>query len=103
MNQLIRSTPGSSMFDPHQNDWSCVSALGSLPSKNDKHRLMLTGATGLLGREVYKAFMSSNRWTVCGLGLSRAKLPILTLDLFDSAEFCKYLDEFKPDVLIHCA
>ncbi|KAH8591020.1 putative methionine adenosyltransferase 2 subunit beta [Bisporella sp. PMI_857] len=64
---------------------------------------LITGATGLLGRQVVKAFESAG-WTVVGTGFTRAKPPsILRLDLGSPADVAKALDEIKPQVVVHCA
>jgi len=58
-------------------------------------RVLVTGATGLLGRQVVKAFEREG-WTVTGTGYTRAKPPsILKLDLGSEAEIIKVLDEVK--------
>ncbi|KAG5986833.1 hypothetical protein E4U43_005332, partial [Claviceps pusilla] len=65
---------------------------------------LVTGATGLLGREVTNAFRRSPGWTVKGAGYSRADgVDVLRLNLEneDTAELEKLLNETKPDVIIH--
>lgn len=57
--------------------------------------VLVTGATGLLGRKVLQAFERGG-WKITGTGLSRAKPPaILKLDLFDQAAIASALDEVK--------
>lgn len=57
--------------------------------------VLVTGATGLLGRQVCKAFEFSN-WTVKGTGYSRADgISILKVDLENSSEVEKVLDQVK--------
>lgn len=79
---------------------------------------LVTGASGLLGRQVAKAFEIQD-WNVVGTGLSRASPPsILKVDLTDEAQVGKALDDAKyvdhvipwnaanttrPQVVIHCA
>ncbi|KAK1760779.1 methionine adenosyltransferase 2 subunit beta [Echria macrotheca] len=64
---------------------------------------LVTGATGLLGRQVFKAFKESN-WAVKGTGFSRADgTTILKVDLGNAGEIEKTLDEVKPQVVVHCA
>ncbi|KAI9651136.1 hypothetical protein NHQ30_001173 [Ciborinia camelliae] len=60
--------------------------------------VLITGATGLLGRQVLKVFDREN-WNVVGTGFSRAKPPtILKVDLGSESEVSKALDESKfPD------
>lgn len=56
---------------------------------------LITGASGLLGRQVAKAF-ERQEWNVVGTGLSRANPPlILKVDLLDSAQVEKVLDDVK--------
>jgi hypothetical protein len=57
--------------------------------------VLVTGATGLLGRQVVTAFERES-WTVTGTGYSRAKPPsTLKVDLGSQAEVTKVLDEVK--------
>ena len=56
---------------------------------------LITGATGLLGRQVVKAFQREG-WTVTGIGLTRANPPsILKLDVSSEAEIAKVLEDVK--------
>jgi len=56
---------------------------------------IITGATGLLGRQVVKAFEKRD-WDVKGTGLTRANPPkILKLDLGSEPEVTKILEETK--------
>ncbi|KAF1986518.1 NAD(P)-binding protein [Aulographum hederae CBS 113979] len=64
---------------------------------------LITGGTGLLGRDVVKEFKRRG-WNVVGTGLSRADPPsIVKLDLLNSEEIENTLDDVKPDVVVHCA
>ncbi|KAH8664272.1 hypothetical protein BX600DRAFT_296568 [Xylariales sp. PMI_506] len=65
--------------------------------------VLVTGATGLLGRQVVRAFERSN-WAVKGTGWSRADgASILKVDLENAGEIEKALDEVGPQAVIHCA
>lgn len=65
--------------------------------------VLVTGATGLLGRQVVRAF-ERNDWTVKGTGFSRADgVSVLKVDLASAAEVEKALQTTKPLVVIHCA
>jgi len=56
---------------------------------------LITGATGLLGRQVAKSFDRSG-WDVKGTGFTRASPPtILKLDLGSEADVAKTLEEVK--------
>lgn len=57
--------------------------------------VLITGATGLLGRQVARGF-ERNSWSVKGTGFSRADgSSILKVDLGDAAEIEKALDAVK--------
>lgn len=71
----------------------------ALPEGTEYHdmarKTLVTGATGLLGRQVLKAFQEAG-WDVVGTGFSRAKPPsILKLNLSDQAAISSALDEVK--------
>lgn len=58
-------------------------------------RALVTGATGLLGREVVKAFESAG-WDAVGAGFTRASPPkIIKLDIQDEREIQEVLDHVK--------
>ncbi|XXH00539.1 hypothetical protein Hte_006887 [Hypoxylon texense] len=64
---------------------------------------LVTGATGLLGRQVVRAFERSN-WNVKGTGYSRADgISILKVDLVNADEVATTLDNVKPQAVVHCA
>jgi S-adenosylmethionine synthetase len=56
---------------------------------------LITGATGLLGRQVVKAFERAG-WDVKGTGFTRAKPPtILKLDLGSEADVAQTIENVK--------
>lgn len=56
---------------------------------------LITGASGLLGRQVLQAFQRAG-WEAVGTGFSRPKPPtILKVDLSDSAAIEQILDKVK--------
>ncbi|KAJ9644240.1 hypothetical protein H2204_001591 [Knufia peltigerae] len=63
---------------------------------------LITGATGLLGRQVLKAFEDAD-WQTVGTGFHRATGPIRKVDITDSGSVAALFDEVKPDVVVHCA
>ena len=65
-------------------------------------RVLITGASGLLGREIYKSF-SQEKWDVLGLAFSRVKEGLRKVDLLDKSQVECVLDEFKPSVVVHSA
>lgn len=61
---------------------------------------LVTGATGLLGREVVRAFERAN-WTVKGTGYSRADgVSVLKVDLVKENEVAAALDTVKYVIMI---
>ena len=82
-------------------------------------RVLITGASGLLGRTVYKYFTDDEfalayplqasssgaiQWKCLGLCHSRARPGLVSLDLSDYSRVDKLIEEeFRPDVIIHCA
>jgi hypothetical protein len=57
---------------------------------------LVTGATGLLGRQVFKAFNETNGYTAKGTGFTRADgTSILKVDLGKPSEIEKALDDVK--------
>ncbi|KAJ5641927.1 NAD dependent epimerase/dehydratase family protein [Penicillium lividum] len=65
--------------------------------------VLVTGASGLLGRQVFNIFQRSGVLVV-GQGLSRATPPtILKADLEKAEEVNYILNEVKPQIVIHCA
>ncbi|RWS28372.1 hypothetical protein B4U80_00871 [Leptotrombidium deliense] len=67
-----------------------------------KRRVVITGASGLLGRTVIKEF-NCNGWETLGFAFSRIKPGLINVDINDTSEVSKQLSAFKPDVLINCA
>lgn len=68
-----------------------------------KQRVIITGASGLLGRAIMKEFLNPDKWEVLGLAHSRAKNVLKKVDLLDFDESKRVVKEFKPHVLIHSA
>ncbi|WP_462159011.1 dTDP-4-dehydrorhamnose reductase family protein [Pseudoalteromonas sp. GB56] len=64
-------------------------------------KVMISGATGLLGRALMNEF--SKEHDAIGLGYSRAQPPILKVDLFDKEALHKVFAEHTPDFFIHSA
>ncbi|GAO52305.1 NAD(P)-binding protein [Saitoella complicata NRRL Y-17804] len=62
---------------------------------------IVTGASGLLGRAVYKEFEKS--YKVVGTGLTRAQPPLVKLDLLDHEAVASLIEQEQPSVVIHCA
>jgi len=68
------------------------------------NRVLITGASGLLGRAMVKAFSDSG-WDVTGLAFSRSKdgdSHRRKCDITDVNQISAIVKEVKPDVIIHC-
>ncbi|KAF7727216.1 hypothetical protein EC973_007914 [Apophysomyces ossiformis] len=65
-------------------------------------KVVVTGASGLLGRAVAAQFKASGH-QVIGTAFSRAKGDLAKLDLADENAVQAFVVEHKPDVLVHCA
>ncbi|KAF9581086.1 Methionine adenosyltransferase 2 subunit beta [Lunasporangiospora selenospora] len=65
-------------------------------------RVLVTGASGLLGRAVVKEFESSGH-EVIGVAFSRAHGNLKKLNLEDSEAVTAFIDQERPDVIVHCA
>jgi S-adenosylmethionine synthetase len=83
-------------------DFPLFSELRQPKEGKKRERVLVTGASGLLGRQVY-AQLEQGGWTVCGLCSSRLRDKLVRCDLTKEAEIEKVFAEFKPDVVIHLA
>ncbi|XP_025201510.1 methionine adenosyltransferase 2 subunit beta-like [Melanaphis sacchari] len=66
-------------------------------------KLFLTGASGLLGRAIYKHFLNEPDWTVCGISFKRTSPGLTKLDLLDKDAVTNLLNTICPDIIVHCA
>ncbi|TNY20496.1 RmlD-like substrate binding domain-containing protein [Rhodotorula diobovata] len=65
-------------------------------------RVLVTGASGLLGRAVLARFKEAGH-DVKGTAFSRASGDLVKLDLHDEAAVERFLEEFRPEFVVHCA
>ncbi len=65
-------------------------------------RVLITGASGLLGRALVKEFTRAS-WEVLGLAYSRAGGVLKKVNLTDSQAVRDILTEYKPAVVVHSA
>lgn len=64
-------------------------------------KILITGATGLLGRALINALKETHH--VIGTGFTRAKPPLKSLDLCNSQQVEQLLRNEQPDFVIHAA
>ncbi|MDD5707994.1 MAG: SDR family oxidoreductase [Kiritimatiellae bacterium] len=65
--------------------------------------IMVTGASGLLGRPLVRELKAQPGWQVFGTAFSRAGGDLLRLDLRDARAVEDALDRLRPAILVHCA
>ncbi|XP_077984035.1 methionine adenosyltransferase 2 subunit beta-like [Glandiceps talaboti] len=65
-------------------------------------RVLITGASGLLGRPILKEFSSAS-WEVFGCAFTRATGSLRKVDICDENQIRAAMQEFKPTVVIHSA
>jgi len=69
----------------------------------NKKRVLITGASGVLGRQVTNRFLDAD-WDVTGLAFSRAnKTHLIRCDLTNFEETNKTIRDVQPHVIVHCA
>jgi len=66
-------------------------------------KIIVTGASGVLGSAVLNAFKRSESFETMGLANSRPTEKLHKIDLTDTAEVEILFAQFKPDWVIHCA
>ncbi|XP_071087248.1 methionine adenosyltransferase 2 subunit beta-like [Haliotis cracherodii] len=66
-------------------------------------RVLITGASGLLGRAVFQEFSAAPSWEVLGLAFSRSGDKLRKVDLTDPSAIQQVVQEFKPSCVIHAA
>ena len=65
--------------------------------------ILITGASGLLGRAVRTACLQVPAWQVSGIACSRAHNGLERLDLCDARAVKEHLDTRQPRIILHCA
>jgi dTDP-4-dehydrorhamnose reductase len=66
-------------------------------------KVLITGATGLLGRPLMDEFSAARGFETTGLGWSRAGHNLIKLDLRDAEATAALIRDGRPDVIIHSA
>lgn len=66
-------------------------------------KILITGASGLLGRAIYRKFKQNPDWVVLGTAHTRMSEGLTKLDLLSKGASQSLVAEFKPDIIIHSA
>lgn len=66
-------------------------------------KIILTGASGLLGRAVKSCLEKEPCYEVISLGFNRCKEDMIKIDLMDDTAVTALLETHKPDIVIHSA
>jgi len=66
-------------------------------------KILVTGASGLLGRALCKELHIHSRFETIGIAYSRAKRGLIKVDLLYRQEIDSCIEKMKPDCIIHCA
>ncbi|MFP6899969.1 MAG: SDR family oxidoreductase [Opitutales bacterium] len=66
-------------------------------------KILVTGASGLLGRAIRGAFEAIPDWSVIGLAKNRVRDGLFFLDLLDPRSVREFLFRKRPHVVIHAA
>ena len=69
----------------------------------EKCTVVVTGASGLLGRSIMSRFSSESLLKVIGTVFSRTAPNCVKVDLMDSEQIESFIADTKPDILIHSA
>lgn len=72
-------------------------------SESPRIRVLVTGASGLLGRSLMRILAERPDIEALGTAFSRVAPPLVRLDLADEASLGRLMDEFRPDAVIHAA
>jgi len=66
-------------------------------------KILVTGASGLLGRSVMRLLAERPDLEVKGVAFSRARPPLEKLDLTDESAVALFFARYSPDVVVHLA
>lgn len=67
------------------------------------NKVLITGASGLLGRAILKEFEADGGWECMGLAFTRANANLRKVDLKDENAVREVVSQFRPKVIVHSA
>lgn len=69
-----------------------------------KAKVLITGASGMLGSRIFKLLKSNTNYQVVGIGrASDGQEGHIACDITDIPAFIKVMKELSPDYVVHCA
>ncbi len=71
--------------------------------KHPMRRILVTGASGMLGRTTLSELVKNSDLSVIGQAFSRIDNGLLQADLTDPTQVAKLIKESRPDCIVHCA
>mmetsp|Transcript_108250 Transcript_108250/g.208017 ORF Transcript_108250/g.208017 Transcript_108250/m.208017 type:complete len:360 (+) Transcript_108250:46-1125(+) len=98
----IAALPGSGAAGDAPHPLSCSEKSRAESDSASGRRVLVTGASGLLGRQVMRVF-DEKAWSVRGLAFSRTSGPLVKCDIFNHSALAEQFEEFRPSIVIHCA
>ncbi|MCX5638797.1 MAG: sugar nucleotide-binding protein, partial [Planctomycetota bacterium] len=66
-------------------------------------KILVTGASGLLGRAICREFHKYNCFETIGIAYSRIKKNLIKVNLLNKSDIDVCVEKVKPDCIIHCA
>jgi dTDP-4-dehydrorhamnose reductase len=66
-------------------------------------KILITGATGMLGRSVLRHLNEIGEYECVGTGFSRSQPPLRKVDLLNKEEVTNLIHDVQPRVIVHCA
>ncbi|CAO1618240.1 unnamed protein product [Parajaminaea phylloscopi] len=82
--------------------WRAQSCQSSVVAGTADMKVIVTGASGLLGRAIFSHLQSQDH-EVLGLANSRADGPLIKQDLLEQDSLRKRITDFAPDIVLHAA
>ncbi|KAF9262264.1 NAD(P)-binding protein [Marasmius fiardii PR-910] len=95
---VIDNLPGTYT---HNTIWSTFSSF--VQPNSTPMKVIITGASGVLGTAVRKAFTAKPDTEILALSNSRTGSGLVSLDITDNEAVDVKFREFKPDWIVHCA
>jgi len=66
-------------------------------------KILVTGASGLLGRAIYKELRTCGSFEIVGTACSRPGKDLIRVDMLQNKQIQSCIEKVMPDCIIHCA